>query len=116
MRVPSFGRRGFGLRFRTTNARARLRERGCPWDERTCAWATFQGRLETLKWARERGCPWDEETCSHAAKRGDLEVLKWAHANGSPSSFYTRMEVVVNGHRFQREVVQWLKEIVIGGE
>jgi hypothetical protein len=26
------------------------------------------------------------------------------------------MEVVVNGHRFQREVVQWLKEIVIGGE
>jgi hypothetical protein len=88
----------------------------CPWNESTCAFAARGGHLEVLKWARANGCPWGEWTWRNALERGDLEVLKWAHANGSPSSFYTRMEVVVNGHRFQREVVQWLKEIVIGGE
>jgi hypothetical protein len=98
MRVPSFGRRGFGLRFRTTNARARLRERGCPWDERTCAWATFQGRLEVLKWARENGCPWDERTCAFAAKRGELEVLKWARERGCPWDEYTRRLAASTGY------------------
>ena len=37
---------------------------GCPWDERTCAYAAKKGHLEVFKWARARGCP-----CSAATER-----------------------------------------------
>ena len=44
-------------------------ERECPWDWRTCYYATRNGHLECLKYARERGCPWDE-TQEMAAENG----------------------------------------------
>ena len=59
-------------------------EHGCPWDEKTCAEAAFNGDLECLKYAHENGCPWDEETCAEAAQYGHLECLKYAHENGCP--------------------------------
>ena len=56
------------------------RDRGCPWDERTCAYAAKGGHLVVLEWARASGCPWDERTCAYAAEGGHLEVLKWGRA------------------------------------
>ena len=42
------------------------------------------GHLEVLQWARANGCPWDQRTCAYAATGGHLEVLQWARANGCP--------------------------------
>ena len=36
-----------------------LRENGCPWDELTCSYATYQGNLKVLQLARANGCPWN---------------------------------------------------------
>ena len=44
------------------------------------------GHLEVLKWAREKDCPWDWRTCAYAAKGGHLEVLKWLRANDCPGT------------------------------
>ena len=62
------------------------KERGCPWDARTCAHAAWKGHLEVLHWARANGAPWDAMTCRYAALCGHLEVLQWARANGCPWS------------------------------
>ncbi len=61
-----------------------LREKNCPWDERTSAKATQGGHLAVLQWARANGCPWDLYTCRYAAAEGHLEVLQWARAKGCP--------------------------------
>ena len=60
------------------------RERGCPWDSRTCSSAANGGHLAVLQWARQHGCPWDKETCTSAAKGGHLAVLQWAQWHGCP--------------------------------
>ena len=62
---------------------ARL-QKGCPWNEQTCAIAAENGHFEILKWAREQGCPWDEWTCAYAARNGHFEILKWAREQGCP--------------------------------
>ena len=61
-----------------------LHSAGCPWDERTCAYAAYGSWLDVLKWARGEECPWDEWTCAWAAEGGHLDVLKWAIDNGCP--------------------------------
>ena len=88
-----------------------LREKGCEWDERTCAAAAQEGhvhvleylrtngcpwcstacqlaasgdRLDTLKWLREHGCPWDRGTMAFAAVSGKFASLKWLHKHGCP--------------------------------
>ena len=43
-----------------------------------------RSHLECLQYLRERGCPWDERTCSSAAKNGHLECLKYLYENGCP--------------------------------
>ena len=58
------------------------REKGCPWDGRTCSNAAKYGHLEVLKWARENDCPWGKRTCAYAAKYGHVDVLKRARENG----------------------------------
>ena len=40
--------------------------------------------VATLQWARANGCPWGERTCAYAAEGGHLAVLQWARANGAP--------------------------------
>ena len=42
------------------------------------------GWLDCLKWAKEKGCPWDELTCACAAENGHLDCLNWAQENGCP--------------------------------
>mmetsp|Transcript_39473 Transcript_39473/g.77075 ORF Transcript_39473/g.77075 Transcript_39473/m.77075 type:complete len:167 (+) Transcript_39473:534-1034(+) len=61
-----------------------LRERGCPWDWRTCCGAARNGHLEILQWAREQECPWNEWTCAGATAGGHFDILKWARANECP--------------------------------
>jgi len=35
-----------------------------------------------LKWARGKYCPWDYRTCEYATNYHHLEVLLWARQNG----------------------------------
>ena len=49
-----------------------LKNEGCPWDNRTCAYAAKNGHMDVLKWARGENCPWDEVTCAWP-----LEVATW---------------------------------------
>ena len=83
-----------------------LRERGCPWDERTCAAAACGGHLALLRWARANGCPWDDRTCVQAAQEGHLEVLRWAHANGCPWDERTCLVAAAYG---QLEALHWAR-------
>ena len=46
-----------------------------------CAGAARGGDLGVLRGARERGCPWEFRTCSRAVDRGHFEVVKWARKN-----------------------------------
>jgi len=56
-----------------------LHENGCPWDERTCEWATHGGHLDMLKYARENGCPWDAGVKLVAR---DPIIREWLKENG----------------------------------
>lgn len=60
------------------------REKGCPWDRRTCGGAAKGGHLETLIWLRENGCLWDQWVCTLASLGGHLKVLIWAREKGCP--------------------------------
>lgn len=40
------------------------------------------GYLLLLKWARDKGCPWSERTCAYAIEGGYLKILEWARNNG----------------------------------
>ena len=113
------------------------RERGCPWDELTCALAASRGHLQVLQWAREHGwdninvcagaavgghlevlqwarahgCPWNEMTCDCAAAHGHLELLKWAQEHGcewDPNRAFQRAHD--GGHL---EVIQWIRPFVV---
>ena len=53
----------------------------CPWDKRTCSWASKNGHLSV--YTHESRCPWSAWTCYNAAK-GHLECLKYAHEKGCP--------------------------------
>ena len=82
------------------------KERGCPWDENTCAKAAEGGHLEVLQWARANGCPWNKDPCAYAAAGGHLEVLQWARANGCPWDEWTCTNAAEGGHL---EVLQWAR-------
>ena len=82
------------------------KERGCPWDENTCAKAAEGGHLEVLQWARANGAPWDKLTCARAAEGGHLEMLQWARANGAPWDARTCRTAAGGGHL---EVLQWAR-------
>ncbi len=49
-------------------------------EQLVCAAAARSGQLEELKKLRENGCPWNAKTCAYAVMGGHLEVLQWAHA------------------------------------
>jgi hypothetical protein len=53
------------------------KQKGCPWDEKTCATIATIGNIDVLKWAREHGCPWNYKTCTEAATEGHVEMLQW---------------------------------------
>ena len=60
------------------------KERGCPWDEETCAYAAEGGHLEMLQWLRANGCSVGRVDLRLCRGGGHLEVLQWARANGAP--------------------------------
>jgi hypothetical protein len=50
----------------------------CPIDERACAYAAENGRLEVLKYLREKvKAPWDFRTAAFAAYDGHLHILEY---------------------------------------
>ena len=55
----------------------------CPWDERTCSAAAYEGHLEVLQWVRAQDsqCPWSRDTCKAAVEAGHLDVLQWVRAH-----------------------------------
>jgi len=57
-------------------------ENGCPWNEKSCEYASSRGKLECLKYLHENGCPWNEKSCEKASLNGYLECLKYLHENG----------------------------------
>jgi len=42
----------------------------CSWNEKVCTKVVKRGYLDVLKWLREKGCPWNSKTCDHAAQKG----------------------------------------------
>jgi hypothetical protein len=74
-----------------------LRTNGCPWDSHVCKWAAYGDQLDTLKWLSEHGCPWNEEVTAVAAEMGYFEMLKWLHEHGCPWTAYTFGTAVIYG-------------------
>ena len=73
-------------------------ERGCLWDNVTCARAALYGHLDCLAYAHEHGCPWDYRTCAVAARNGHLDCLAYAHRHGCPWDVRTCVFAALNGH------------------
>ena len=44
-----------------------LREKGCTWNERTCAAAAQEGHVHVLEYLRTNGCPWSSDACLYFA-------------------------------------------------
>ena len=84
-----------------------LRTNGCPWDSHVCKWAAYGDQLDTLKWLREHGCPWNEEVTAVAAEMGDFEMLKWLHQHGCPWTAYTFGTAVIYG---SLKILMWMHE------
>lgn len=61
-----------------------LRERNCPWTERTTLCAAAAGSLECLRYAHENGCPWTQRTVLCAAAYNHLECMRYAIDHGCP--------------------------------
>jgi hypothetical protein len=85
------------------------RNKGCPWDEQTCARAAAGGHLDVLMWARENDCPWDEKTCSEAARGGFLKVLQEARGQNPPCPWdkWTCAYAAAGGHL---DVLKWARD------
>ena len=84
-----------------------LREKGCEWDERTCAAAAQEGHVHVLEYLRTNGCPWDSNACASAAGGDQLDTLKWLREHGCPWDRYT-MVFAVEAGKFAS--VKWLHE------
>ncbi len=74
------------------------REKGCPWDKDTPAFAALNGHLECLRYAYENKCPWDTLTTAYAALGGQLKCLRYAHEKGCPWNAATTFYAAQNGH------------------
>ena len=90
-----------------------LREKGCPWNSRTCKLAAKKGWMELLVWANENGCtwePWDDSMMLEAAiVGGKLEIVKWVSqkiAIFEPTIKHCDL-AASRGHL---EVLKWLRE------
>ena len=85
-----------------------LRTNGCPWDSHACMWAASGDQLDTLKWLREHGCPWNEDTMDSAAEAGKFASLKWLHKHGCPGwTEYTFGTAVIYG---SLKILMWMHE------
>jgi len=58
------------------------RDKGCDWNETTCASAARGGHSEILQWLRQRECPWNILTSLYAAWSGNTEMLRWVIEQG----------------------------------
>jgi len=85
-----------------------LRTNDCPWDEESMAYAASEGQLDTLKWLHEHGCPWDEESMPCAARAGKFASLKWLHEHGCPGwDEYTFAAAASGGNL---EMIKWMHD------
>jgi hypothetical protein len=84
-----------------------LRTNDCPWNSDACSRAAGGDQLDTLKWLREHGCPWDSNLTAVAAENGHFEMLKWLHEHGCPWDEDTLSSAVVNG---RLDMIKWLRE------
>ena len=72
-------------------------------EQLVCAAAARSGQLEELKKLRENGCPWNAKTCAYAVMGGHLEVLQWAHANDCTRTTARGTQTIVQAGRAQRQ-------------
>ena len=85
-----------------------LREKGCEWDERTCACAAQEGHVHVLEYLRTNGCPWDSFACVYVAAFGDhLDTLKWLSEHGCPWDEEVTAVAVELGYF---EMLKWMRE------
>jgi hypothetical protein len=84
-----------------------LREKGCEWDEWTCAAAAQEGHVHVLEYLRTNGCPWNSDACSCAAGGDQLDTLKWLREHGCPWDRYAMVYAVEAG-KFAS--LKWMRE------
>jgi len=85
-----------------------LREKGCEWDDSTCAAAASEGHVHVLEYLRTNGCPWDSFACVYVAAFGDhLDTLKWLSEHGCPWDEEVTAVAVELGYF---EMLKWMRE------
>jgi hypothetical protein len=74
-------------------------EKKCKWNVGTINMAAKQGNMEMLKYCVANECPIDERACAFAAENGRLEVLKYLHEEAkAPWDSETAEWAAGNGH------------------
>lgn len=100
---------GWATRSGQLNVLKWAREKGFPWEPRSCWKAVASGNLELLQWSLLNGCSWKEESSliNAAASSGNLEMVKWIRAQGIDWTDTTLVNAVASGNA---ELFDWLLE------
>ena len=71
-----------------------LREKGCPWDARSCSLAAGNGHTQMLRWLRSQNppCPWAAHSAQLAAENDHLDTLFWLLSQQPACPFPSRPE------------------------
>ena len=71
-----------------------LREKGCPWDARSCSLAAGNGHAQMLRWLRSQNppCPWAAHSAQLAAENDHLDTLSWLLSQQPACPFPSRPE------------------------
>jgi hypothetical protein len=61
----------------------------CPWNEDTCYFAAYHGKLNCLKYAIENKCPWNRKKCLESAvKNKKNEIINYINSLKRFTFFY----------------------------
>ncbi|QHN71201.1 hypothetical protein [Mollivirus kamchatka] len=91
----------------------RLKERGCPSDERATAAAIKARYFDVLEWLRDKGYPWGKSAWRELAKTGDIDMIeRFLPAVGAACTSWLFEGAAAGGHLNggHIKVIEWLKD------
>jgi len=85
-----------------------MRDKGCPFGDRTLNMAVINGSLENIVWLKSVGCKFSDDTFSIASKAGSLPIMQWLLSEECGFGPTTFSEAASNGDL--RNMI-WLKSV-----
>jgi hypothetical protein len=90
----------------------RIHGLGCLLDEDACAYAVYNGHIDTLKWLRSRIRPSSEckkKMCQLAFQNGHLEILKWLRTQDDITDLWNAQTIACVVEQGHLEMLKWMR-------